>query len=213
MGIKENYELVKSRIGQINPNCKLVIITKNRSVEQIEKLISLGHRDFGENRLQELEEKVGKVEGAVWHFVGHLQSNKAKRATLLCEMIHSIDSIKLARKINNAAAELGKKQKILIEVNVSGEAAKYGIKPSVLANFLGEIKKLNLENIAILGLMTMAPFMEAEKTRPYFKKLRELAEGFGLKELSIGMTNDYIVALEEGATIVRIGTAIFEGKE
>lgn len=211
MGLKENYFLVKGKIEAINPECKLVVVTKNRSTNQIKELIALGQKDFGENRMQELERKAKELEGTgiAWHFVGHLQSNKAKKAVNLCSIIHSVDSIKLAKKIDNAAKGSGKKQKILIEVNISGEETKYGIKPEEIKSFLEEIKKFG--NLEVLGLMTMAPYVTPKETRQYFKKLKMLAEENGLKELSMGMTNDYEVALEEGATIVRIGTAIFEG--
>ncbi len=213
MNTKENYRFVKGVIEKINPDCKLVVVTKNRTIQQINELIFLGQQRFGENRMQELEIKAEKLknEKIIWHFVGHLQSNKAKRAVELCEMIHSVDSIKLARKIDAAAIELGKKQKILVEVNVSGEKTKYGVKPEQLGNFLEELKKLNLKNIGVFGLMTMAPYIPAKETMPYFRKLRELAKEYGLRELSMGMSNDYRIALEEGATILRIGTAIFDG--
>lgn len=205
MGIKENLEKIESEIG----NAKLLIITKLRSEAEIRELINLGYNEFGENKIQELEKRAEKFPGVTWHMVGHVQSNKAGKAVELCEVIHSVDSLKLARKIDSAAKEIGKVQRIFVEVNVAGEESKYGISENELEHLIDEIKRM--KNIELLGLMTMAPFIEAEETRKYFRKLKQLAGRFGLKGLSMGMSNDYRQAVSEGATLLRIGTAVFEG--
>ncbi len=217
--IGENIRKVKERIasaatksGRKPEEIKLIVVTKGRSIEQIEAAIKQGCTELGENRIDELAEKAEKLKGRkiVWHFIGHLQGNKAKKAVELSDCIHSVDSLKLLGKIENAAKEFGKRQKIFIEVNISGEGSKFGIKPGELENFLREAKKF--QSVEILGLMTMAPLAEAEKARPVFRKLKELAGKFGLRELSMGMTNDFEVAVEEGATFVRVGSAVFENK-
>lgn len=204
MGIEENLTKIKSKIR----NAELLIVTKEATDEDVQKLIDLGYKEFGENRIQNLGLRAKKFSNVRWHMIGHLQSNKARNAVELCKAIHSVDSLKLARKINAAAKEKNKIQKIFIEVNVSGEESKYGISENELAELISEVRKM--ENLWLLGLMTMAPFVEAEQTRPYFRKLKQLADKFSLKELSMGMSNDYWVAIEEGATVVRIGTAVFE---
>ena len=212
--ISNNYERIIKEINSANPECRLVAVTKNHSADEVRELIELGQKDFGENKLQELTEKADALkkemsEGKIiWHFIGHLQSNKAKKAVELCEWIHSVESLKLAKKIDSAAEEFNKKQKILIEVNVAGEENKYGLNPAEVEDFVNELK--GMDNLDVKGLMTMAPFVEAEETRPYFKKLKELADKLGLEELSMGMSNDYRVALEEGASFVRIGSLLFE---
>ena len=213
--LEKNYLEVKEKINAVNHSCRLVVVSKGRSAAELRKLIALGQNDFGENKVQELEDKAEelaeemKQDRITWHFIGHLQGNKAKRAVGLCGLIHSVDSFKLAGKINEAAKESGKVQKILIEINISGEESKYGVKPGEAEKFLQEIKDCRFENLEIAGLMGMAPLVEKEKARPYFRKLKGIAEKLGLKELSMGMSNDYEIALEEGATIARIGTAIF----
>jgi len=212
--ISNNYERIIKEINSVNPECRLVAVTKNHSADEVRELIELGQKDFGENKLQELAEKADALEKEMregkitWHFIGHLQSNKAKKAVELCEWIHSVESLKLAKKIDSAAEEFNKKQKILIEVNVAGEENKYGLNPAEVEDFVNELK--GMDNLDVKGLMTMAPFVEAEETRPYFKKLKELADKLGLEELSMGMSNDYRVALEEGASFVRIGSLLFE---
>lgn len=218
MGLAENLLHVKQEItrsaqkaGRAPDSVKLVVVSKNQSPAKIKKLIEAGQLDFGENRCQELEEKAGQVDGANWHFVGHLQTNKVKPVVELCDLIQSVDSLKLIRKIHSTAQEIDKVQKVLLEVNVSGEETKYGFKPSELPPMLDTLKQLPFSNVRIIGLMTMAPLVEAEKTRPFFRALASLAQELHLRELSMGMTNDYKIAIEEGSTIVRIGTAVFTG--
>ena len=218
MGLAENLLQVKKEIarscqkaGRAADSVKLVVVSKNEEAAKINELMNAGQLDFGENRLQELEEKAGQVSGVNWHFVGHLQTNKAKPVVELCDMIHSVDSLKLIRKIHSTAQEIDKVQKILLEVNVSGEETKFGFKPHELSPLLDTLKQLPFSNVRIAGLMTMAPLTEPEKTRIVFRQLSSIAQELHLRELSMGMTNDYKVAIEEGSTIVRIGTAVFSG--
>lgn len=219
MGLKENFESVRQRIavtakrsGRNLQEIKLVCVSKGRSVQEIKLLQELGQKDFGENRLQELEEKAAQIEGAVWHFVGTLQSNKAGATVEICDYIHSVDSLKLIRKIHSKAQELDKVQNVFLELNVSGETTKHGFKPEEVAPLLDTLKQLPFGNVRVLGLMTMAPHAPPEQTRPVFKQLFDLAQELHLKELSMGMSNDFEVAIEEGATFVRIGTQIFRKK-
>jgi pyridoxal phosphate enzyme (YggS family) len=169
----------------------------------------------GENYLQEARDKIAALGRQVsWHLVGHLQSNKAKGAVELFDLIHAVDRLKLARALDAAAARLGKVQDILIQVNQGGEATKSGVEPAVAADLLQEVARL--PHLRVLGLMTMPPwFPDPEAARPYFRALRELRDrlrdlsGLPLAELSMGMSGDFAVAIEEGATLVRVGTAIF----
>ncbi len=222
--IRENIRIVRDRIAEAavrssrnERDILLVAVTKTVPPEAIEIAIKEGIAILGENRVQEAAEKIPKImHNAEWHMVGHLQSNKAKIAVNLFDTIHSIDSIKLARLVDRAAKEAGKKLKCLIEVKLSGEASKFGMDPAVLKSFLEDA--VHLENISISGLMTIPPYdPDPEKSRPYFIRLKELAleasewglERITLNQLSMGMTEDFPVAIEEGATIVRIGRAIF----
>lgn len=217
MTLKQNLETVKRRIalaakksGRNPEQIKLVCVTKGHAVEEIKQLQALSQNDFGENRLHELQEKASKIDGAAWHFIGTLQSNKAGEAVELCDYIHSVDSLKLIRKIHAKAQELDKVQNIFLEVNVSGEKTKHGFAPNEVVPLLDTLKQLPFENVRVLGLMTLAPHAKPEKTRPVFAQLAGLAQDLHLKELSMGMTNDFEAAIEEGATLVRIGSAIFE---
>ncbi len=215
MSIKENILHVKKEIenarikGAKQKKVDLIVVTKERQNNEITEILKYGENKLGENKVQELEEKAPSFPNAKWHFIGHLQSNKAKTAVELCELIHSVDSVKLLRRINEVAREIDKVQKVLLEVNVSGEETKFGFKPQELAGVLDTLKQLPFQNIEINGLMTMAPLIDAEKTRPYFKALYNLGQELYLHELSMGMSNDYIVAVQEGATMTRVGTAIF----
>ena len=175
----------------------------------MEQALSAGQAIFGESKVQEAKAKIPLVSGrAHWHMIGHLQTNKARDAVALFDVIHSVDSVKLAEEVHTWAERAGKTQAILLEVNVSGEASKFGLKPEDLKSTVAEINRL--PRLDVQGLMTLAPFVEeTEKARPYFRRLRELGEALGLRELSMGMTHDFEVAIEEGATMVRIGTAIF----
>ncbi len=209
-----------AKVASTDPSgVKLLAVTKGIDLEQIRKIYDLGLRDFGENRIHESEIKIRSFQkdDISWHFIGHLQTNKAKDAVRLFRLIHSLDSLRLANSINSEASALGKVQDVLIEVNTSGEVSKYGIRPDEVRDFLLSIQGLN--NISIKGLMTMAPIVDdKEMARPYFKILRDLFDELkamkirnaDFKYLSMGMSQDFEVAIEEGANIVRIGTALFK---
>lgn len=205
------------RIGRSADSVRLICVTKASDISQIEEVLHCGVKDLGENRVQDLIAKY-KVIGdrAVWHLIGHLQTNKAKDAVKIASLIHSVDSARLAGQIDKEAAKIGKIQDILVQVNVSGEASKFGMAPDSVINFLKEISLY--QNINIKGFMTIAPEVDdPEKVRPYFKRLRELKDevassqgpGPKAKILSMGMSNDFEIAVEEGADMVRVGRAIF----
>jgi pyridoxal phosphate enzyme (YggS family) len=224
MPIAENLKTIVDRIaaaaqraGRDPSSIKLVAVTKTVDVERIREAAAAGAVILGENRVQEAKgkiEKLGRI--ASWHLIGHLQTNKAKYAVRLFDMIHSVDSIELADEIDRQAAKLGKIQDVLIEVSIAGEASKAGVD---LAGAVGLVRAAaNLKNISINGLMTIPPFLDnPEEVRPYFRALRELAANIAkediprvsLRELSMGMSGDFEVAVEEGATMVRVGSAIF----
>lgn len=225
MTVLENLGAVKNRINQAaqrvgrNPNeIKLVAVTKNVPASVIETVIEAGISDIGENRAQEAIEKYACLKNKVsWHFIGHLQTNKVKLMIDFVELIHSVDSLHLAEEIEKRAKNAGKIQRVLIEVNVSKEASKYGVAPEALFNFLRQTELF--KNISIDGLMTMAPYVsDPEETRVYFRELKSLFKKIkeenlpwlNMKYLSMGMSNDFEVAIEEGSNMVRIGTAIFK---
>jgi len=224
MSIRENLERIREKIrvkselvGRDPQEITLVAVTKTVEADRIEEAIAAGVNIIGESRVQEAKEKYGKVESKIiWHLVGHLQRNKAKDAVKIFDLIHSVDSTKLAKEIDKQAKKVGKIQKILVEVNASGEESKYGLSPEEVITFLKEVSRF--PNIKVEGLMTMAPFYEnPEDCRPYFRKLRELREEIkaeNIKDvemvyLSMGMSSDFEVAIEEGSNMVRIGRAIF----
>jgi pyridoxal phosphate enzyme (YggS family) len=187
----------------------LVAVTKGFETPAIKAAFDLGITNFGENRVKEAEGKIAQLtelrQAITWHMVGHLQSNKAKLAVELFDIIHSIDSVRLAMILNRLAE---KQLPVLLEVNVSGESTKAGLSPGEVEAAVKEIRQLT--NLKLLGLMTVAPWVsEPEEVRPVFRKLRELRDALGLKHLSMGMTDDFEVAIEEGATMLRIGRAIF----
>ncbi|MGC8955432.1 MAG: YggS family pyridoxal phosphate-dependent enzyme [Fervidobacterium sp.] len=219
--IKEKYENVLSTIfinaskaGRNPSDIKVVAVTKTHPVEVIKAAYSVGLRIFGENYAQELRDKSRELDypDIEWHFIGRIQTNKLKYVVPVAYLIHSVHRLEELEEINKIAGRIGKVQKILIEVNVSGEETKSGIHPDEVEKLLESAQ--HFQNVEIVGLMTMAPYIEPEQTRKYFRMLRELRDELSrkfpnLKELSMGMTNDYHVAVEEGSTIVRIGTAIF----
>jgi len=224
MPIADNLKMVTDRIasaakrsGRDLLSVKLVVVTKTVDVDRIREAVDAGALILGENRVQEAKEKIEKLGPiASWHLIGHLQTNKAKYAVKLFYLIHSVDSLELAKEIDKQAAKLGKVQDVLIEVSIAGEASKAGVASENAVALVKGVAKL--ENISIKGLMTMPPYSASpEDSRPYFKKLRELSEsisrenipGVSMNELSMGMSGDFEVAIEEGATIVRVGTAIF----
>jgi pyridoxal phosphate enzyme (YggS family) len=200
-----------------DPNeVQLVAVGKTQTVESIGHAIASGARIVGENYIQEAREKFDALfqSNVQWHFIGRLQSNKAKYAVRMFDLIHSVGTLKLAQELNKQARKAGKKQQILVQVNVSGESSKSGIELRDAAKLVQEI--LPFENLHLRGLMTMPPFFDApEKARPYFSALRRLRDrmrdqlGVELPDLSMGMTGDFEVAIEEGASLVRIGTALF----
>jgi PLP dependent protein len=202
MGIRENISKIEGEIG----DARLVVVTKCRSVDEIELAIDSGAKIIGENRVKEFKEKVASVEGVEKHMIGHLQRNKVKEAVQLFDCIESVDSVKLVIEIDKRAKEVDKVMPIFLEVKF--EEQKHGFSVEELDVMFDEINRL--KNIEIVGLMCMAPLLPEEETRPYFKKMKELKDKYGVKELSMGMSNDYKVAVEEGSTLVRVGTAIFE---
>jgi len=219
--IRENYirvmeriEKAARRVGRDQKEVKLVAVSKTVEVDRIKEAIEAGVSILGENYVQEAQKKIEEIGRSVaWHFIGHLQSNKAKYAVRLFDMIHSIDSLALAEELNRRAEQVGQVAKVMIEVNISGEATKFGTDEEKVFSIVRRI--LNLGHLSLEGLMTMPPYFDLpEMSRPYYNKLRELKErmvreGIPLKELSMGMSNDFEIAIEEGATYVRVGTAIF----
>lgn len=224
MSIAGNLKEVQDRIaaaakrsGRDPSAVRLVTVTKTVDVGRIGEAVAAGANVLGENRVQEARDKIeqiGKI--ARWHLIGTLQKNKAKYAVKLFDLIHSVDSLELAQEIDRQAKKSGKVQDVLLEVNIAGEAAKGGAGPAEVSMLAREAAKLG--NIRVLGLMTMPPYsINPEESRPYFQQLRNLQAsllkenipGLPLRELSMGMSGDYEAAVEEGATMVRVGTAIF----
>ncbi len=227
MSIAENIRNIQERIAlaarraQRDPSTvKLVVVTKTVSRERIREALTAGAMILGENRVQEARDKIAELGPvASWHLIGHLQTNKAKYAVSLFYLIHSVDSIGLARELDRQAERHGKVQDVLIEVNVSGEASKSGVRAEDAKDLVRAVSEL--KNIRVQGLMTMPPYSaDPEASRPWFRRLRELAAEIAkeqipntsMKELSMGMSGDFEVAVEEGATLVRVGTAIFGGR-
>ncbi len=222
MDLAANLELIRQRItaacnrsGRTPDSVTLMAVTKTQLPETVGAAADLGLMLFGENKVQEAKAKIPLCSGKLrWHFIGHLQSNKCRDAVHCFEMIQSVDSLSLAQEISRRAGEAGRTMPVLLEVNLAGEASKFGYRPEAL---LGELDSLRaLQRIEIQGLMTVPPWTpEPELSRPYFRQLRELkAEceqrlGYGLPHLSMGMSGDFEVAIEEGSTLVRVGTALF----
>jgi pyridoxal phosphate enzyme (YggS family) len=220
--IRQNIEEVRKRIadaaasvGRSPEEVTLVAVTKLRTPQEIAQALAAGVKTFGENRVQEAKSKAHLLpEGISWHMIGHLQTNKAKDAVALFECIHSLDSIHLADEVEKRCAAADKTMNVLLEVNVSGEESKYGLRPDDVEGVVRHA--ITLPHLRLKGLMTMAPFVDHPETvRPVFRGLRELRDRINdkgicrLTDLSMGMTQDYQVAVQEGATIVRIGSAIF----
>lgn len=221
-----NLEGVRRRIAEACARCgrrpeevRLVAVSKTYSAEAVRAAAACGQRIFGENRVQEAAVKVPMCPGTLeWHLIGHLQSNKAAAAVRLFDWVHSVDSAKLLRMLEGHAAANGKRLNVLLEVNVSGEISKSGAAPDAVPELLGMAGVLR--NVEIRGLMTVPPIAEdPEEARVHFRRLRELRDGWAaeygvaLEELSMGMTHDMEVAVEEGATFVRVGTGIFGARE
>jgi len=213
--VKAEIVSAATNCGRDGSDIELVAVSKTHPAEKILEVIEAGQLLFGESRVQEARGKIPVLPAkARWHFIGHLQKNKIRQALPLFEMFHGIDSLQLARDMDRIAEECGEHPRVLLEVNVAGEASKFGFSPDALRANLEEL--LGLNRLQIEGLMTIPPFAEeAEASRKYFVALRnlrdELQESFKvpLGQLSMGMSHDYAVAVEEGATIVRVGTAIF----
>lgn len=224
--LRERVSVIRRRIeaaalrSQRTPDAiKLIAISKTHPVETLRAAIDVGISDLGENRVQEAEGKILELgrKSARWHLVGHLQENKARRAIGLFDMIHSLDSVSLAKRLNRLCdSENRNELEVLVQVNLGGEESKTGIAPKELTALLDEV--VQCERLRLIGLMTLPPYFEnAEDGRPFFKSLRELRDQFQREgrfgdrpgELSMGMSHDFEVAIEEGATMVRVGTAIF----
>ncbi len=220
--VAENLERVREQIaraaaksGRTTDDVELVAITKTHPADKVREAIEAGHTLFGESRIQEARAKIPELPSNLrWHFVGHLQKNKIRHALPLFEMIHSVDSLALAQDINRIAEEDGMHPRVLLEVNVAGEGSKFGFSPDKLSDQMEEL--LAIPRLSILGLMTIPPLAEeAEASRKYFVQLREMRDRLqtefrvDLAQLSMGMTQDFPIAVEEGATLVRVGTAIF----
>ena len=216
--IKKRIEEAADKCGRDPSTVSLVAVSKTIPVNRVREAIEAGVTVFGENYVQEAREKFNRLATfpVSWHFIGHLQSNKAKYAVRLFDLIHSVDTLKLARELNKQAQKNAKIQNILIQVNISKESSKSGADAENVLDLIDKVR--HLENLSVKGLMTMPPFFnDPEKARPYFSALRNLRDRIKIKapseialdELSMGMTGDFEAAIEEGATLVRIGTAIF----
>jgi len=217
--IQQRIRAACERAGREPSSVTLLAVSKTHPAEVIADAVRLGVVHFGENKVQEAKAKIPNCPGkARWHFIGHLQSNKCRDAVELFEMIESVDSLALAQEINKRADQAGKTMPVLLEINVAGEASKFGYQPEQM---LAELKQLNaLPRLEIHGLMAVPPYTPvAEHSRSYFKTLSELKQqaerllGAPLPHLSMGMSGDFEVAIEEGATIVRVGTALFGERE
>jgi len=213
--VREQIAAAATKANRSADDIQLVAISKTHSAEKVREAIDAGQRLFGESRVQEARAKIPESPSSSrWHFVGHLQKNKIRHALPLFEMIHSVDSLALAQVINRIAEEEGLHPRVLLEVNVAGEGSKFGFKPEKLRIEMESL--LALPRLSILGLMTVPQIAEeADASRKYFIELRKLRDRLqiefhvDLAQLSMGMTQDFAVAVEEGATLVRVGTAIF----
>ena len=222
--LQENLSAVENEIqkaceraGRSRDEVTLIAVSKTKPVSTLQEAYNLGVRIFGENKVQELSDKYEELPKDIhWHMIGHLQRNKIKYIVDKVDLIHSVDSVRLAEAIDKEAAKKGVKANILIEVNVAREESKFGLMPEDVDSFIDQVS--NYQNICVKGLMTIAPFVEnPEENRPIFAGLRKLSVDIAKKKvdninmsiLSMGMTNDYQIAIEEGATMVRVGTGIF----
>jgi pyridoxal phosphate enzyme (YggS family) len=223
--VRRRVEECARKAGRGPEEVTLIAVSKTHPAEVLREAVAAGARDFGENRVQEAEGKVealrqgggGEQEGVRWHLIGHLQSNKARRAARLFDLVHTIDSVELVARLERLCGEEGRRRlDVLIQVDLAGEETKEGADESELPSVVEALA--GCEHLRLRGLMTMPPFFdEPERTRPYFRRLRELRDelrardafGGGAGELSMGMSHDFETAVEEGATLVRVGTAIF----
>ena len=215
MAIVDNVAEVRRRIaeacqraGRDPGDVTLIAVTKVFPADYVEQAIAAGITDVGENRVQEARDKKPLVQGgARWHLIGHLQSNKAKDAVRLFDVIQTVDSVELAQKIARAAEAAGKRQEILLQVNIGNEEQKSGAERADVPALVKALR--GIDAIDLRGLMAIPPLGTPEETRPYFRELRALRDDVGVEQLSMGMSEDFEVAIEEGATMVRVGRAIF----
>jgi pyridoxal phosphate enzyme (YggS family) len=213
--IRANIEAVQARVaaacrraGRARSEVTLIAVTKTFPASDVDHAIAAGMTDVGENKVQEARDKKPDVPlPARWHLIGHLQSNKAKDAVRLFDVVQTVDSAELAGKLARSAEAAGKRQTVLLQVNVGGEEQKSGAAPSAIPEVARAVEAL--PSLHLAGLMAIPPHHEPEAMRPYFRRLRELRDQLGLRELSMGMTDDFEVAIEEGATMIRVGRAIF----
>lgn len=224
MSVCDNYKAVEDKVqkaceraGRARSEVTLIAVSKTKPLSMIQELLPLGVRDFGENKVQELTAKEEALQKDIrWHMIGHLQRNKVKYVVGQAALIHSVDTYRLAEEINIQAKKKGICMPVLIEVNIAGEASKFGVRPEDTLQLVKDIS--TLENVKIQGLMTVAPYVEdPEENRGCFRKIKDLSvdiaaqniDNVSMNILSMGMTGDYMVAIEEGATMVRVGTGIF----
>jgi hypothetical protein len=215
--VRERIETAALRCGRDLLKVRLVAVIKTVEAERVRQAISAGVKILGENYVQEAQKKIEILgHNVAWHFIGHLQTNKAKAAVHLFDLIHSVDSLNLAKELNKQAQQQGKVLPVLLQVNLSGETTKFGAREKEIFQVIEELSAM--EGLLVKGLMTMPPYFEdPEASRPYYVELRKLGERLAqqklsrisIEELSMGMSNDFEVAIEEGATLVRVGTAIF----
>ncbi|MBI1805302.1 MAG: YggS family pyridoxal phosphate-dependent enzyme [Ignavibacteriae bacterium] len=213
--IRERILTACARVNRRPEEVTLIAVAKTFTSDKIREVVRAGVSDIGENYVQELHQKQQELadEQIRWHFIGHLQSNKVKHILGSVHLIHSVDSLPLGQEISKRAVQIGRTAGILVEVNTSGETSKYGVSPHEAPDLVGKL--LHLPNITVAGLMTIGPFLpDPEQSRPAFRILRQLQQELEgkhvrLPHLSMGMTNDFEVAIEEGSTMIRIGTAIF----
>lgn len=228
-------EIIENNIGNVlsnikeackksdrNPNdVKLIAVTKTIDVERINAVLETGIGDIGENKVQEIMEKYDKIEyNPQWHLIGHLQTNKVKYIIDKVDLIHSLDSLRLAEEINKRAKKINRIMDVLIQINIADDDAKFGIEYNDINEFIKEIA--SFDNIRVQGLMSIVPYASnPEEVRPYFRKMKEIFDGLkdsnyenvDMNYLSMGMTNDYVVAIEEGSNMVRVGTGIFGARD
>lgn len=225
MSISQNITQIKNQIaksaekvGRDLDNIRLIAVSKNFNADKAKEAVAAGLCDLGENRVQELMDKYPLVEGARWHLIGHLQTNKVKYIIGKVALVHSLDRWSLAEELDRRAREAGLVIPVLVQVNVAGEETKYGLAVPEVRDFVKEAATLS--GISIEGLMTIAPLVDnAEEVRPVFRQLKNISNslkeipGVRMEQLSMGMSNDFTVAIEEGATMIRIGTAIFGSRK
>jgi pyridoxal phosphate enzyme (YggS family) len=215
--VRERIARAAERAGRNAEDITLIAVSKTFDTATVQQAVDAGARDLGENRVQEAMTKISTVKGDIrWHLIGHLQSNKARQAVEAFDLIHTIDSSQLADRLDRIAGEIARKPDVLVQVDLAHEATKSGADESELPAIVEALD--SARHLEFRGLMTLPPFFDSpEKTRPYFRRLREILEGLNSKrapqrrltELSMGMTGDFEVAIEEGATMVRVGTAVF----